>query len=302
MNLENLCNTETTLTTASNIKQDGLMEDNMEIRDPSVLLDTIKIENETPLTVETPKEKKKKCFIVGFAPSWKLTPWNDPDAEIWSLNEFYLLGKQCPDAKVDRWFEIHNLERPPKNNPEHLAFLETLDIPLYTLKKWDFIKNVNQEAFPFDAICDWFKARGHIGHRYFTNSISWMLGFAIMEGFEEIHVYGVDMAMDKDSNGNDEYGYQKPSCEYFLGLAEKYARVYVPETSDLLMCPMRYAIDLDNERYVYMKKQMSTWKDLNKKASAEMQHLQMRMKQLEAEVISRQGAASGYQTLLKKRL
>ena len=274
----------------------------MSDREPSVLLDTIKIESETALTVEAPKEKKKKCFIVGFAPSYKETPWNDPDAEVWTLNEFYMLGKQLPDAKVDRWFEIHNLERPPKNNPEHLAFLETLDIPLYTLKKWDFIKNVNQEAFPFDAICDWFKARGHIGHRYFTNSISWMLGFAIMEGFEEIHVYGVDMAVDTDKSGNAEYGYQKPSCEYFLGVGERYAKIYVPETSDLLMCAQRYAVDQDNERYVYIKKQLDIWKNQNKENQATLQQLQIQAKQIEMQLINRQGAEEGYRTILRKRL
>jgi hypothetical protein len=173
---------------------------------------------------------------------------------------------------------------------------------LYTLKEWDFINNPNAIVFPFDGVCEWLKIRGHIGHRYFTNSISWIIAFAITEGFEEIHVYGVDMAQDTDKNGNDEYGYQKPSCEYLLGVAEKYAKVYIPESSDLLMCPMRYAIDLDNERYVYMKKQMNTWKELNKKANAEMQQLQARMRQLETEIIGRSGATGGYQTLLKKRL
>lgn len=251
-------------------------------------------------------EKKKKVAIVGFAPSHMQAPFEDESFEIWVLNEYYKLVETIPElkakARVDRWFEIHSLERPPKNTHEHLAFLENLNIPFYTLKHWDFIKNPNQTVFPFDGICEWFKMRGHIGHRYFTNSISWMIAFAITEGFEEIHVYGVDMAMDKDTNGNDEYGYQKPSCEYFLGVAEKYAKVYIPESSDLLMCPMRYAIDLDNERYVYMKKQMGVWKELNKKANAELQQLQLRQRQIEADIISRNGATSSYQTLLKKRL
>lgn len=249
-------------------------------------------------------ERKKKVAIVGFAPSWKEAPFENEEFEIWTLNEFYMMVEQNPDMKektrVDRWFEIHSLERPPKNKPEHLEFLKNLTIPLYTLKDYDFLPNA--VSFPFDGICEWFKLRGHIGYRYFTNSISWMLGFAITEGFEEIHIYGVDMAMDKDANGNDEYGFQKPSCEYFLGVAEKYAKVYIPESSDLLMCTVRYAVDSDNERYVYLKKQISSWKDMNKKEQAQLAQLQNQIRQIEANVISRNGAMSSYQTLLKKRL
>jgi hypothetical protein len=251
-------------------------------------------------------EKKKKCFIVGFAPSWKETPWEDQDAEVWCLNEFYKMAEQNPDIKdkirVDRWFEIHNLERPPKNSKEHLDFLESLNIPLYTLKKWDFLKNANQIVFPFDEVCKWFKDRGHIGYRYFTNSISWFIALAITEGFEEIHVYGVDMAVDVDKNGNGEYGYQKPSCEYFLGVAEKYAKVFIPESSDLLMCAQRYAVDMDNERYVYVKKQLGVWEEMTKKEQMQLQQMQAQIKQLEANIINREGAKSAYRTLLKKRM
>lgn len=259
-------------------------------------------------TEPTVKEvvKKKKCFIVGFAPSWKETPWEDEDAEIWALNEFYKLAEQNTDIKdrirVDRWFEIHNLERPPKNNPEHLGFMSKLSIPLYVLKKWDFLQNDNQIVFPFNEVCDWLKARGHIGYRYFTNSISWFIALAIMEGFEEIHVYGVDMAVDNDKVGNSEYAYQKPSCEYMLGVAEKYAKVFIPESSDLLMCTQRYAIDMDNERYVYVKKQIATWEEHAKKNQQQLQQLQQQMKQIEIELINKTGAIAGYRTLLKKRM
>lgn len=250
----------------------------------------------------TNEPKKKKVAIIGFAPSWKEVPWEDPDMEFWTLNEAYRLLQTCKEAVVDRWFEIHNLERPPKNDPEHIEFLNKLEIPFYTLKKWDFINNKNQIPFPFDDICKWLKDKGHIGSNYFTNSISWMLGLAIMEGFEEIHIYGVDMAVDSDKTGNSEYSYQKPSCEYLLGVAEKYAKVYIPSTSDLLMCAQRYAVDNDNERYVYIKKQLSTWEDMNKQANQQLQQLQLKEEEIKQQVINRSGAIQGYRTLLRKRL
>jgi hypothetical protein len=129
-----------------------------------------------------------------------------------------------------------------------------------------------------------------------------MLAFAITEGFQEIHIYGVDMAQDVDTNGNSEYGYQKPSCEYFLGVAEKYAKVYIPDTSDLLMCAMRYAVDLDNERYVYLKKEIDVWGKLNKDTSSKIAMMQQQIRQLEADVLVKTGAIMGYRTLLKKRM
>ena len=243
---------------------------------------------------------KKKCFIVGFAPSWNLTPWEDPDAEVWTLNEFYKLAEKEPRARVDRWFEIHSLERPPKSDPKHIEFLQKLNIPLYTLQKYDFMPN--GIPFPFMEIVDWLKEKGHIGHRYFTNSISWMIAFAIKEGFEEIHVYGVDMAVDKDVNGNNEYGFQKPSCEYMLGVAEKYAKVFIPETSDLLKCSKLYAFEQDNERYVWVKKQIDELKNREKQVHSEGQKAQNILNQMQIMDAELRGAKEAYRQILRKRV
>lgn len=244
--------------------------------------------------------KKKKCFIVGFAPSWVETPWQDPDAEIWTLNEAYKLLNTGPNAKVDRWFELHSLERPPKNTKEHIEFLQKLPIPVYTLQKYDFLPNAT--VFPFYETVDWFKERGHIGHRYFTNSISWILAFAITQGFEEIHIYGVDMAQDRDKNGNDEYGYQKPSCEYFIGVAEKYCKVYIPETSDLLYNTQLYGVESDNERYVFIKKQIGELGKRKQQFAQQAQQAQAALSQSQLAQAELNGAMEAYRTILRKRV
>jgi hypothetical protein len=73
---------------------------------------------------------------------------------------------------------------------------------------------------------------------YFTNSISYMLAMAIDEGYQVIHVYGVDMAQDT------EYGTQRPSCEFFLGVAVgRGIQIYVPKTSDLLKVRWMYGYE-----------------------------------------------------------
>jgi hypothetical protein len=87
-----------------------------------------------------------------------------------------------------------------------------------------------------------YAARGLTGSRYFTNSISFMIAYAVYEGlvcghqWDEIHVYGVDMAV------GDEYIAQRPSCEYWIGIAEGMGvKVYIPDASDLCKTTFLYA-------------------------------------------------------------
>ncbi len=243
---------------------------------------------------------KKKCFIVGFAPSYREVPWTDKDAEIWTLNDAYALFDKVPESRADRYFEIHALDRPPKNTKSHLAWLKACPLPVYTLKKWDFLPNCI--PFPFYEVVDWFKERGHIGSGYFTNSISWMLGLAIAEGFEEIHIYGVDMASEENSCGNGEYQYQKPSCEYLIGVAEQYAKVYVPESSHLLATDSLYAIETDNKRFVYLKNKIDTLqKQIVQVVQAKAQ-LEAQIEQYKIKGNRLKGARDICQEILRKRV
>ncbi len=91
---------------------------------------------------------------------------------------------------------------------------------------------------------------------YFTNSISWMIGLALMElapknrqgrrvpvEGAQLCVVGVDMMVQ--GGPGSEYGWQRPSCEYFLGMAAALGiggpfahpgrgwEQYVPHESDL---------------------------------------------------------------------
>jgi hypothetical protein len=67
------------------------------------------------------------------------------------------------------------------------------------------------------------------------------------EGFKEIHLYGVDMAV------STEYDEQRPSCEYFIGLARgRGIKVYIPEESHLLKVRYKYGYEAKSES-VYRK-------------------------------------------------
>ena len=97
--------------------------------------------------------------------------------------------------------------------------------------------------FPRDEINDWLLKNGgrtlepmpqgfHTAD-YYTSTPAQMLALAIWEGFEEIHLYGVDMLQA------EEYFYQRSGCEYFVGFARgRGIKVYVPPTSAL--CKANY--------------------------------------------------------------
>jgi hypothetical protein len=81
---------------------------------------------------------------------------------------------------------------------------------------------------------------------YFTNSISYLIALAIYElkGVEQgsiIGLWGVDMAQQGLQSGSvagwftSEYARQRPSVEYWLGIAEGLGiKIHVPDQSDIL--------------------------------------------------------------------
>lgn len=66
---------------------------------------------------------------------------------------------------------------------------------------------ITQNNYPLKEIIAKYKSR------FFTNSISYMIAYAIYSGFEKIFMYGVDMDID------GEYTFERPSVTYWIGFA-----------------------------------------------------------------------------------
>jgi hypothetical protein len=65
--------------------------------------------------------------------------------------------------------------------------------------------------------------------RYATSTVAWMIGLAIIEGFERIELWGIEMASDT------EYSYQKACTEYMIGQAlGRGLEIYIPPQSALM--------------------------------------------------------------------
>ena len=67
---------------------------------------------------------------------------------------------------------------------------------------------ITADDYPLYKIIDKFNSR------YFTNTVSYMIAYAIYEGVDSIDIYGVDMS------GAGEYVNQRGSLMYWIGRAE----------------------------------------------------------------------------------
>lgn len=185
-----------------------------------------------------PTRLHDKVCIVGFAESSRNeVPFAAEDVEFWGLNRLHAV---LPDGRWHRWFQLHDpvQSHTEAEAQENLGWMRGQPFPVY-LRAQDTHFGFG-EAFPHQAVLDAFS--GFAGARYFTNSVSWLIGLAICMGFAEIQVYGVDMAADQILNA--EYSMQRPSCEYLLGVAEgRGIKVTVPPGSDLLKSMHLYGIE-----------------------------------------------------------
>lgn len=197
-------------------------------------------------------KEPKKIAIVGCSDTRDQAPFDDESFEIWGVNNlFYHIPRWT------RWFEIHLIEHNGnrwirrgdlffKKQPveEYIAGLAKHKTPIYMQRQWPEIPT--STPYPIKEIITYFGD-------YFTNTISYMIALAIYEiitkydiAKSELHVYGVDMAVDT------EYHWQRPSCEFFLGWAKGLGiKTFIPPQADLLK--IRYL-------YGFQEPEIEKWK------------------------------------------
>ena len=168
--------------------------------------------------------QREKVCLIGFAESSYEAPWLDRDFEFWGLNNLndYLDTDRRP---FTRWFNLHRPEDMVKDWtsqwPKHQAWLRTLrTLPVYTPIVWaDCPTSVaypkeQVERFPFG----WYHA----------SSIDWMIALAMLEGFTEIRLYGLNMTETSEPIS------ARACIEFWLGMAvARGIKVVVPEVSHL---------------------------------------------------------------------
>ena len=97
----------------------------------------------------------KKVALLGKLSTKFKAPFGDPDWDIWTLNY-----QQEELPRVDLWFDIH------AHNPNPRA-------------------DITRDNYPFNEVEEL------VGGQYFNNSVSYMIAYAVLKGYEEIALYGM---------------------------------------------------------------------------------------------------------------
>lgn len=194
--------------------------------------------------------KTDKVAIVGFHEKTRhLAPFDDPEYEIWTLNEEYNFDWV---KRFDRHFQLHprwDFSRTNNlNDPNHFLWLKNQQGPciycrgkgsvtpatgpdqdcpfcekgVYTPKKREGVPLYMQQewadvpgsiALPLNEISEAFLPHTLTKKHYYTSSVAYMIGLALLMGFKVIDMYGFDMGT------HTEYHYQRANFEYWCGLA-----------------------------------------------------------------------------------
>lgn len=196
-----------------------------------------------------PETRPRKIALIGYAPNVRLTPWDDPTVEIWGLND-----QAFTMPRVDVLFELH---KPDIIKAEgHWDRLKALQIPVFMQEKYPEIPT--SVRYPIEMVRERYMVAGQ-DRPYITCSASLMLPIAVesMPTPQRIDVYGVDMAQDT------EFAHQRPSCEFFLGVAHGLGiKLSVQHSSDLLKTRFLYAFE-DEELTVFQQQIVERLKYLN---------------------------------------
>lgn len=160
-------------------------------------------------------------------------------------------------SAVNGWFNMHAIDDEG-----------TVDLSHPSILKWESGSGMTHEPRV-------------ISKGYLTNTISYMLALAIIEGYEQIGIWGVDMAVSSELRGKNEYSWQRPSCEFFLGWAAGMGiKVYIPPTADLLKTRHLYGFE---------EPQASDW---SKKTDEIIASMQQRQQQAEQELQNHQATVN----------
>lgn len=221
------------------------------------------------LTWQDYPRTKDKLAIVGFATTTRhLAPYDDPEYEIWGLNEEYNYDWM---KRYDRWFQIHprwDYTRPNNmNHRNHWLWLQNKSGKCMRCEgegSWatedkgekqthtcpeckgsgEYKPPENRANLPIYMQEHWDDIPNSIAYPldaakallpttlnqkdYFTSSAALMLTLARLMGFKRVEFYGFEMGT------MTEYHYQRANFEYLVGLFSWDMEIVVPEISTLM--------------------------------------------------------------------
>lgn len=173
----------------------------------------------------------RRVAIVGASRRREQAPgFGGPDPEwcVWAINEIW-------QPRYDRHFELHPLSKPPQDDRE-LKFLRECRAPCYVLALDPEVVPAGVR-YPLERL----RAAG-LRNDYFTCTFAYQIALAIVDGFEEIGLFGLRLW----EGSPRERLLEQPCVNYWIGVAEGRG-VRVTDASRLTDAPFRYGYDYDPE-------------------------------------------------------
>jgi len=166
--------------------------------------------------------------MVGTGSSWMLCPF---EGEVWGVSS--VLGDpNMRDRHYDKVFAFDNLSK-HKNSfcveklNEYIAIATEKNIPIVSTQGYA------TERYPLLKMFDEFKVL------WFRSTISYMLALSIYQGYEIVHIYGIDQ--DKEQR----YIQSRPFVDFWLGvmvgrgvhftIANKNFPQYMPSEMEMIL-------------------------------------------------------------------
>lgn len=154
------------------------------------------------------KKDPTKWMILGTGDGWQAAP-HETEKIVMCLNDYIYMEKYGiqPDflCIMDVLDEKPQIVSGINNLGEVIARINRMNVPF--IGPYKYAEIPLSEAFPLEA-CE-----KEFGQPYFSNTIAYMVAFALLNGAKEIELFGVNQA----SGG--EYFYEKAGLEYWIGVA-----------------------------------------------------------------------------------
>lgn len=202
-----------------------------------------------------------KIALLGTQPaSVELAPFDDPSWAIWACSPgCYPI---CAKKRSDVWFEPHRWlpSQPGKSgeagtrpwfSPEFHQFLREHKGPVFmTLKQPDIPSSVE---IPYRDLVATY------GPYFWTSTLAYMIAMAIealkprRERDEKVAIglFGIDMS------ASEEYAYQRPGCQHFVGVAKAMGiDIVLPLESDLMRPTTMYGIGEHSHRHIKLRERL----------------------------------------------
>ena len=152
-----------------------------------------------------------RVIIVGHGTPGNPPPFGQDNVHLWGINAVYQDFAPEDVLRFQSWFQLHSPEYMTRHWsedwPAHRKWLELPHHPFPVYMQRHYEEFPRSQQFPRERIIHELP-RGN----YQTCTASWLISFAILEGYEEIVLWGIN-------GGPGEPLAARPCLEWWLGVA-----------------------------------------------------------------------------------